>query len=370
VPETEHPSREGCGYERAAWARATRSSLRGGTGFLLAIFADWRSRGRRHGRRTLPLARRRILPAGLGTCALVACFLTACERGDPAPDRAAAGADTTRETTAVRVVDDAGRTVELPRPARRVIALIPAQTEVIKLLAGRDAVIARTQWDDDPELAHLPSVGNALLPSVEWLAAQRPDLVIAWRDVGTRDVVQRLSDIGIPVYSSSVESVADIRDMIVRLGVLVDEPERAAALVASIDATLDSVRTAVAQLPRQRVLYLLSPDPATAAGPGTYLHELLELAGGDNIFADARQLWPQVSLEEVIRRDPDVIIRPTERDTSLVAAELRARAGWRELRAVRAGRVYAVDADLFNRAGVSIGRVAAELAARIHAQSQ
>jgi hypothetical protein len=141
-------------------------------------------------------------------CAAIA----ACAPGGDAAEAAARGP--------VSVIDDAGRTVALPEPARRVISMVPAQTEIVTILAGVDAVIARTQWDHDPRLAHLPSIGNALTPSVEWLAAQRPDLVIVWPDAQSRDVVSRLSGIGVPVYASRVESVAEIRSMIERLGVL------------------------------------------------------------------------------------------------------------------------------------------------------
>jgi ABC-type Fe3+-hydroxamate transport system substrate-binding protein len=266
----------------------------------------------------------------------------------------------------IAVTDDAGRTVTLPRPARRVISLIPAQTEVVQLLAGTEVLVARTQWDLDAGLAHLPSTGNALTPSVEWLAAQRPDLVIAWRDVATRDVVQRLAEIGIPVYSSSVESIDQIRAMIARLGVLLDAEARADSLIARLDAELEAVRAAVAGRPRPRVIYLLSAEPALVAGPGTFAHELIDIAGGENIFGDVHQHWPQIALEEIVRRRPDVIIRATGRDPAHAVRDLAGRAGWRDLAAVREGRVYGVDENLYNRAGVTVGRAAAGLAERIH----
>jgi iron complex transport system substrate-binding protein len=284
---------------------------------------------------------------------------------------AAAGCSGGREETPAgslpAVVDDAGRAVLLERPARRVISLIPAQTEIVGLLAGSDVLIARTRWDTDPALAHLPSVGNALTPSIEWLAAQRPDLVIAWPDAQSRDVVQRLTDIGIPVYASRVESVAEIRSMIRRLGTLLGVDARADSLVAALDAQLDSVRAAVAGLPERSVLYLLSAEPPMVAGPGTYVDDLITVAGGRNSFHDVGQLWPQVALEEVVRRQPDVIIRPTERALADPAAGLAGRPGWRDLTAVRAGRVHAVDPDLYNRAGVTVGEAARGLAERIHA---
>jgi iron complex transport system substrate-binding protein len=287
--------------------------------------------------------------------ALLALLLASCgEAPEPAPDHA------------IAVVDDAGRTVALPAPARRVISLIPAQTEIVGVLAGRDVLIARTQWDRDPELAHLPSIGNALTPSVEWLAAQRPELIIAWPDAQSRDVVQRLSDVGIPVYASRVESIAGIRSMIERLGVLLGEAARADSLVAALDAELDAVRAGVAGRETPRVLYLLSVEQPTVAGPGTFIDEIIRIAGGENAFDDLRQLWPQVSLEEIVRRQPDVIIRPSERALRDPLAGMAGQPGWRELRAVQQGRVHGVDPDLFNRAGITVGTAARELAGRIH----
>jgi iron complex transport system substrate-binding protein len=272
------------------------------------------------------------------------------------------------ETAApIGVMDDAGRTVRLDRPARRVISMVPAQTAIVATLAGADVLVARTVWDTDPRLQHLPSIGNALNPSVEWLAAQQPDLVIAWPDAQSRDVIQRLTEIGIPAYASRVESVDGIRGMIERLGTLLGVDARADSLIDAIDATLDTVRTSVEARPRQRVLYLLSVDPPMVAGPGTYVDDLITIAGGDNVFGDLRQLWPQVSLEEIVRRDPDVIIRPSGRPPDVEIDALRQRAGWRTLRAVHDRRVHVVDPDLYNRPGATVGSAARGLADRIHA---
>jgi iron complex transport system substrate-binding protein len=291
---------------------------------------------------------------------LLALFVSACS--DTSQQRAVG------DVASISVVDDAGRTVTLAHPARRVISLIPAQTEIVSILAGTDVLIARTVWDHDPAIAHLPSIGNALTPSVEWLAAQQPDLIVAWPDAQSRDVVKRLESIGIPVYASRVESIAEIRGMITRLGVLLGETARADSLLGAVDEELDAVRTAVAGKPQRSVLYLLSADPPMAAGPGTYVDDVITIAGGVNVFGDLRQLWPQVALEEIVRRQPDVIIRPTERDVAAPMVGLD-RAGWRELRAVRAGRVYGVSPDLYNRAGRTVGEAARGMAERIHADS-
>lgn len=278
-------------------------------------------------------------------------------------DATTAPADSLRPPT---VRDDAGRTVTLPRPARRVVSLIPAQTEVVMRLAGAGVLVARTAWDLDPALAHLPSTENALSPSVEWIAALRPDLVLAWPDEASRTVIARLESIGIPVYASSVESLADVDTMIARLGVLLGRERAADSLRAAVHAQLDAVRARVAGRPRPRVLYAVSIDPPMSVSDGTYLGELLAVAGGANLFADLNTLWPQVSLEEIVRRGPEVIVRPSESAVEDVLAGLRRRAGWRELPAVRAGRVHAVDVNLLNRPGARIGEAAEVLARAIH----
>jgi iron complex transport system substrate-binding protein len=115
------------------------------------------------------------------------------------------------------------------------------------------------------------------------------------------------------------------------------------------------------------VLYLIGVEPMVTVGPGTFIHELVELAGGRNGFADLTQRWPQVALEEVVRRDADVIVIGSEEASRLGAAQLLAsRPGWRDLSAVRAGRVYSVDASVFNRPGPSAGPAATMLARLLH----
>jgi iron complex transport system substrate-binding protein len=297
------------------------------------------------------------MPRGAALRLLLIVLLCACAR-DRAPQHGA-----------ISVTDDAGRIVTLPQPARRVISLIPAQTDIVAILAGPSALIARTQWDTDPRLVSLPIITDALTPSVEWLAAQQPDLVISWTDAQSRDVVDRLAALGVPVYASRVESIADIQEVIERLGVLLGAEGRADSMRAAIGAQLDSVRAQVRGRPQRSVLYLLSADPPMAAGPGTFVDEVIQLAGGTNVFGDLRQLWPQVSLEEIVRRQPDVIIRPTDGARDQPLAGLAGRPGWRELRAVQQGRVVAIDPYFYNRPGAAVGIVARDLAAIIHGDS-
>lgn len=271
--------------------------------------------------------------------------------GDRAPD-----SDAT-----VSVIDPSGRTVSLERPARRVVSMTPAVTEWIVALGAADRLVARTDYDDDPALDTLPSVGGGLTPSIEWLAARSPDLVIAWPDAPSRSVVSRLEQVGIPVYAAAVESIEDAMTVAADLGTLLGEPARAERAMSEVRRGLDSVRSVVAGRPRPDVVYLIGLDPLMAAGPGTFVDELLTAAGGRNVLHDLEIRWPQLSLEEVIRRAPEIVIIGSVRGAE-PAALLASRPGWRQVPAVRTGSVHAVDPDRFNRPGPGLDEAAARLA--------
>lgn len=289
---------------------------------------------------------------------LLLCLVGAAGCGGTAP---AARAEAT-----IEVVDDAGHAVRLAAPADRILSLIPARTDVLLALGAEDRLIARTRYDEDPRIAHLPSLGDALTPSVEWITARQPDLVIAWPDAQSRSVVQRLVELGIPVYASRVETLDDTKRAIGHIGELLMLEARADSVLRAIQLEHDRVRAAVAGRTRPDVLYLIGLDPVMAAGPGNFVDELIAIAGGRNVVDDTRAIWPQVSLEEVVRRDPAVIVVASAGARDDVVERLTARAGWREVTAVRTGRVYRVDPSLFNRPGPSIGRAASALARALH----
>jgi iron complex transport system substrate-binding protein len=291
---------------------------------------------------------------------------TACDRAGAGGQRDAR-ADRGDGAFAYAVLDDARREVRLDSPAHRIISLVPARTETLLALGAGDRLLARTQYDLDDRLAHLPSIGNALNPSVEWLAAQRPDLVIAWADGEARSVVERLSEIGVATYATRVETLAELDKSVRDLGVLLGLQPAADSLRHAIADTLAAVSRRIAGELPVRVLYLVGLEPPLAAGPGTFVADIIEAAGGANVFADLAHPWPAISIEEALRRDPDVIVIATSSPGGDPAARLRTRPGWRDMRAVRTGRVHEVDADLFNRAGPRVGEAASRLAALLHA---
>lgn len=279
---------------------------------------------------------------------------------------ACGGSDPDVAPSAIEVRDAAGRAVRLAAPARRVVSMIPSVTEWVIAIAGTDRLVARTDYDRQPALDTLPSVGGGLTPSIEWLAALEPDLVIAWPDAPSRSVVGRLETAGVPVYTAAAETIAQALAAATDLGRLLGVEAEADRAIAEVRAGLDSIRAAAAGRGTPDVLYLVGLDPLMAAGPGTFVAELLDIAGGRNVLADLHIRWPQIALEDVVARAPDVIIVGAAGGRG-PALELRDRPGWRDVPAVQLGRVHAVDPDVVNRWGPRLHEAAARLAELIHA---
>jgi iron complex transport system substrate-binding protein len=300
-------------------------------------------------------ARRRRHRCRAASCVAVLIVIAACERpadsGEAAPPA---------------VLDDAGRAVRLAEPAQRVASLVPAITDLIVALGAADRLVARTDYDARPELAAVPSMGGGLNPNLEWLAARRPDLVIGWADRQSRAVVGRLGELGVATYAAEIETVSDILVTARRLGTLLGREAAADSLQRAIADELARTRAVVAGRQPVRALYVVSLEPLIVAGPGTFIHQLLEAAGGRNVAGDAAAQWPHLSLEELVRRAPDAAFLALGPSGPEAAARLAAHPAWSHTPAVRSGRIFVVDADLYNRPGPDIGRVAALLAGALH----
>ncbi|MBX6333066.1 MAG: cobalamin-binding protein [Gemmatimonadaceae bacterium] len=256
--------------------------------------------------------------------------------------------------------------MRLAHPARRVISLIPSATETVVALGAADRVVGRTRYDTEPALAAVPIIGGGIDPSIEAIVALHPDLVVTWDAEPRQRVREALDRVGIPTLNIRAQDTTDVFRSIAQLGALLARNDAARTLSARLRAELADVARSVAGRPQPRVFYVVFNDPPMTAGPDTFLGQLVEVAGGTNIFADARQSWPTVSLEEVVQRRPDVIVLPYGEMRADLLARLRELPGWRDLPAVRAGRIVRVPVDLVNRPGPEIGAAARMLRDGFH----
>lgn len=291
-----------------------------------------------------------VAPRILALAAVLA-LAGGCGRADVRADEAAA----------ITLTDDAGHTVSLPRPARRVVALVPSANETLVALGARELLAGRT--DFDTALDSLPSVGGGLDPNLERLASLRPDLVIGW-ETSRPQLRERLRELGIPVFSIRTEDTTDVFRAIRNLGRLTGRTPSADSLAARLRGEIEAVRASVAGLPRPSAFFVVWHDPPMTAGPRTFIAELIGVAGGTILFPDATQPWPNVSMEEVVKRQPDVVVIPVGESGS-PRVDLRG-PGWRELKSLRERGPALVPADLVNRPGPRIGETARLLRDALH----
>ncbi len=214
------------------------------------------------------------------------------------------------------------------RSAQRVISLVPSLTDYVVALGASDRLVGRTDYDRDLRLASLPSVGGTIDPSVERIVSLRPDLVISWRDMGTPGVNERLERLGIPIIRVQVATLAGVVESVREVGRRLGIASKTDSALRALADTFAAIRRSSAGRRPISVFYLVQLDPPMTVGPGTFIDDLLTVAGGRNTFADALVSWPTVSLESIVRRDPDVVIWPRAPDDGVWQSDLRGRPGW------------------------------------------
>jgi len=280
------------------------------------------------------------------------------------------------QTPADSVVDDAGRLHDATGSRDRIISLIPAVTETLVAMGAGDRLVARTTYDEQPQLASRPVISALLQPSVEALTRFAPDLVVMWPSGGDGGSVgEQLDQLGIGWYGAAIQTVADFERNARNLGRLLDLDRRADSVIAAVRADLTDARARWSGREPVEIFHVVQLDPPMTVGPGTFLDSVFVAGGAVNTFADIQGNWPRVSLEEVLWRDPDYVVVPVDgygtpplppgyRDPSL--DRLAASPGWAALSAVADGRVVSVDASLFGRPGPRMGEAARYLAYRVH----
>jgi len=218
------------------------------------------------------------------------------------------------EAFPVTLVDAAGQTLTLDRPPDRIISLVPSASLVLLALDAGTRLVGRTDFDTAQALAYLPSVGGGLNPNLEAVLALNPDLVIRFAGESDPTTPERLEDLDIPHLAVRPDGLDDIRRTIHQLGMVTGQLRVADSILSAMDLQLDSLRSRLADRPRVRVAYLLGGSPPWVAGPGSYLHQLLELAGARNVFSDLKSLYGPVNTEVFLVREMDLILVPQGSD--------------------------------------------------------
>lgn len=263
---------------------------------------------------------------------------------------------------ALRVDDFGNSTPTDAQLATRVVSLNPAFTEIVFAIGAGGQLVGRTSWDNRPTAAlDVTNVGAGIRPNVEAVLATRPTLVLLYATAENRAAADALARAGVRTIALRTVTIADFKRAAHIIGQAMGQRVAAAALVDSISTTLERVRVAVADAPRPRVVWPSWESPVLVVGDASYEAELLEIAGAENVFADRPESVAGVTIEEIARRDPELVLAGPER-----SSRMRASAPWRAVRAVREGNVLVLDSNVVGRPGVTIGMAAVSIARLLH----
>jgi len=261
--------------------------------------------------------------------------------------------------------DDFGDTIRLSSTPKRIVSLNPTTTEILFAIGAGSRLVGRTQFDLWPDSARLvPNLGPGIRPNVEAVLAAKPDLVLLYASEDNRPAARRLRAADVPTAAFKVDSIAEFDRLTRLLGRLVGDSARGALVADTVMRTLDSVRVATAALRRVRVVIPTWYEPLIVIGGGSFLSELVAIAGGRNIYDTNPSPSPTVAFEDILRHDPEFVLIGPER-----ASRIRGMAKWRALPAVREGRLLIFDTARVLRPATRLGEGAVSLVRLLHPEA-
>ena len=256
--------------------------------------------------------------------------------------------------SAQSITDMTGREIVLDAPAQRVIALNPADCEILYAIGAQEVLVGRGEYCNYPEEAlDLPSVNSGAETNVEQILALEPDVIVMSKMAQTVEQVEALEAAGVRVVVSDAQSIEGTYDAIALIGALVGREDEASMLIAQMQDGFAALSEQSEEVGKT-VYFEVSPLEwgLWTAGADTFLDELAQVCGLQNAFADVSG-WAEISQEQVLARDPDYIVT-TSVDLGQglsPEAEIMARTGWESLKAVENANVFSIGADESSRPG-------------------
>ncbi|WP_083238730.1 ABC transporter substrate-binding protein [Caloranaerobacter ferrireducens] len=276
--------------------------------------------------------------------------------------------NTTGTIYPLEVEDDFGNKVTIEKEPLRIVSLAPSHTEILFAIGLGERVVGVSNYCDYPEEAkNKEKVGDSFNVNVEKIIELSPDLVIQYGQ-GKEEVNKRLQEAGIKVLSYEPESIEDVINLIDELGKITNSQRAAKMTIVDMMTKRDFILSRVAGKEKVKVFYEVWDQPLMAAGPGSFIDELINLAGGENIAKDAQGKYPQFDLEQLIERNPDVYLTAKDREDKTVDS-IKARDGYENINAIKNDRVYILDPNIISRPGPRIVDGLELIARKIHPEA-
>lgn len=280
------------------------------------------------------------------------------------------------EYQTVTLVDYLGNVVTLTSPPERIVSLAPSNTEMIFAVGAGNALVGVTDFCNYPndfaswiEAGNMTSIGNYYGPSVEPIIALEPDLVLA--STGSLDAAENLKSLGYNVLVLEAKTIDGVLQDILLVGRATGKHVEAGVVVSEIRERIDSVAIqASTASTTPKVYHEVWNEPIMSAGPGTFIDEMITLAGGENIFSDSTTSWPTASSEVIIEKNPDVMFFPDmymgQANFYETIETVTERPGWDTISAVQNNAIYEINADIISRSGPRLVDALELLAKMVH----
>ncbi|MBI2874205.1 MAG: cobalamin-binding protein [Firmicutes bacterium] len=261
----------------------------------------------------------------------------------------------------VAIEDLAGRQVKVAAKPQRIVSLVPSNTEILFALGLGNRVVGVSNFDNyPPEVAQIEKVGDAFKADYEKLVSLKPDLVLSARG----SIVDELTKLGITVVVVDAPDLSAVAGSIRFLGKVTGAAREAEKVAAEFEGKIQAVASVTEKIgdaDRPLVYFEVSQNPLWTIGPGSFMFDLVKMAGGKNLFPDARQPYLEVGDEEVVSRNPGFVLL-----TFPYMKDVLARPAWAAVSAVKTGKVYEVDGDIFSRPTPRLAQALEELVEMLH----
>lgn len=261
---------------------------------------------------------------------------------------------------AVTVVDDTGARVTLARPAQRVISMAPHATELLFAAGGGKRIVGAMNWSDyPPEAKTIPQVGSNSQIDIERVIALKPDLIVVWQSGNTARQIEQLARLGIPVFRSEPRKLEQVASSIERFGALLGTGQQAQGAAADYRAAVGKLAARYVHAAPVRVFYQVWDKPIYTLNDQQIVSDMIRTCGGQNVFGSLPVIAPEVSLEAVLAKDPEVILSgdehaPGDRGINIWKP-------YKGIAAVKRGNLFTLDGELLTRPGPRTAQGTAKL---------
>jgi cobalamin transport system substrate-binding protein len=274
------------------------------------------------------------------------------------------------QNTSRAVTDEVGRNMKVPAEVKRIVSLAPNLTETVYALGLGDRLVGDTDFCDTPTAAKSKArVGNPQDPSLETIVGLHPDLVLATTSINRIATADALKNLGIAVYTTDPQTVRGMLDSIQHMADVMGAAQQGTELVGRLQQRLDALHARLSERPMVHVLFVVWLQPLKTIGQDTFIADALRWAGAESAVVTS-QKWPQLSLEEIVRLQPEYIVFSDDHDggVPMELADLRARPVWRDLDAVEQGHVVNVSEEIV-RPSPGLVDVIEQLAHEVHPEA-